>query len=332
MAEHVLFPKRHYIFWFVFGGGLFLLLLVSLVGLRLGAVHISFPQIIREFYTGKGFVVDYRLPRIMVAILVGMNMAVAGFILQGVTKNPLAAPDLMGVTAGGGLASVILILTVPTFHPMLLPVYAFAGALATSLFVFVIALKQGRLLPERLALCGIAVGGAIHAFITLLIVTYSPNAAQALVWLKGSLYARSWQHVEMLLPWTLVCMSLAILAYRQINLFALEEETICSLGMNIDRARLLLLLLAIGLAGSSVAVAGTIGFIGLVVPHLSRLLVGVDARYVLPVSAVLGALLVVVSDVVGRSIFPPAEIPVGILTSLLGAPYFMYLLLRQRVT
>jgi ABC-type Fe3+-siderophore transport system permease subunit len=213
-----------------------------------------------------------------------------------------------------------------------LPVYAFVGALATSLFVFVIALKQGRLLPERLALCGIAVGGAIHAFITLLIVTYSPNAAQALVWLKGSLYARSWQHVEMLIPWTLVCMSLAILAYRQINLFALEEETICSLGMNIDRARLLLLLLAIGLAGSSVAVAGTIGFIGLVVPHLSRLLVGVDARYVLPVAAVLGALLVVVSDVVGRAIFPPAEIPVGILTSLLGAPYFMYLLMRQRVT
>jgi len=317
-------------FWTILFVVLVLLVLAAVLSLRFGAVPVTFEQILQDFAQGKGLVFDYRLPRLLIAILIGLNMAVAGSILQGVTRNPLAAPDLIGVSAGGGLAAVILLLLVPEFPPMMLPFCAFGGAVLAGGIVYLLSYRSGGVKPERLALTGVAFSSGVQALITLLIVKFSPSAAQALVFLKGSLYARSWQHVEMLWPWTLAGLLAALLSYRQLNLLLLSEETVKGLGMPVNRTRLFLLGIAVALSGASVAVAGTIGFIGLVIPHLTRLLVGTDFRRVLPLSALLGALLVTISDTLGRSIMPPTEIPAGIITALLGAPYFIYLLVKRK--
>ncbi|HEU4965625.1 MAG TPA: iron ABC transporter permease [Bacilli bacterium] len=312
--------------------GLILLLLFAVLSLRLGAVPTPFSQILHELQTGEGITYKYRLPRLLIALFVGINMALSGTVLQNITRNPLAAPDIIGVSAGGGLASVIMLLTVQNYNPLLLPFVAFAGAIIAGVIVYLLSYRNGGIKPDRLALCGVAVSAGVQAIITLLIVKYSLNAAQALVWLKGSLYARSWLHVRMIWPWTVGGGILAILAFRQLNLLLLQEETVRGLGLRIERTRLLLLAVAIGLAGSSVAVAGTIGFIGLVIPHAARLLVGSDARLLLPTSALLGALLVTLADTVGRIVMPPIEIPAGIITALLGAPYFIYLLVRRKTS
>jgi ABC-type Fe3+-siderophore transport system permease subunit len=309
--------------------GSVLLLVFAVLSLRLGAVATPFSQLIEEIGQQDGVVYDYRLPRLLIAMLIGINMSLSGSILQGVARNPLAAPDLMGITAGGGLVTVIMILAVPNYSAALLPLYAFVGAVCASMLVYVLAYKNG-IKPQRLVLCGVAVSGGLHALITLLIVKFAPSAAQALVWLKGSLYARSWEHVGIIWPWTAAGLVLALLSSRQLNTLLLNEETVRGLGMRIDRTRLFLIAIAVGLAGSVVAVAGAIGFIGLIIPHLARLLVGTNFRFLLPVSALLGAVLVTAADTAGRIVMPPIEIPVGIMISLIGAPYFLYLLLRWK--
>ncbi|CAG9611902.1 putative siderophore transport system permease protein YfhA [Bacillus rhizoplanae] len=312
--------------------GLILLIAVALLSLRLGAVPTPIADIIEGMMTGQGVVVKYRLPRLVIAILVGINMALSGAILQSVTRNPLAAPDIIGISAGGGLAAVIMLLMFPNVPPIMLPIAAFVGAMLASLLVYALSYQKGGVKPERLALCGVAISAGLHALITFIIVKFALDSSQALVWLKGSLYARSWQHVEMLWPWTLIGAVITFMSYKQINLLLLNEETVKGLGMRIDVVRLVLIGVAVALAASSVAVAGTIGFVGLVIPHAARLLVGSDSRLFLPVSALLGALLVTGADMVGRIIIPPIEIPAGIITALIGAPYFIYLLVIRKTT
>ncbi|PHA01882.1 ferrichrome ABC transporter [Bacillus pseudomycoides] len=312
--------------------GLILLIAVALLSLRLGAVPTPIADIIEGMMTGQGVVVKYRLPRLIIAILVGINMALSGAILQSVTRNPLAAPDIIGISAGGGLAAVIVLLMFPNVPPIMLPIAAFVGAMIASLLVYVLSYQKGGVKPERLALCGVAISAGLHALITFIIVKFALDSSQALVWLKGSLYARSWQHVEILWPWTLIGAVITFMSYKQINLLLLNEETVKGLGMRINVVRLVLIGVAVALAASSVAVAGTIGFVGLVIPHAARLLVGSDSRLFLPVSALLGALLVTGADMVGRIIIPPIEIPAGIITALIGAPYFIYLLVIRKTT
>lgn len=312
--------------------GLILLIVFAFLSLRLGAVSISLDDMIEQMMAGEGVVVKYRLPRLVIAILVGINMALSGSILQSITRNPLAAPDIIGVSAGGGLAAVIMLLMFPSVPPVMLPIAAFVGATVASLLVYVLSYQKGGVKPERFALCGVAISAGLQALITFVIVKFALDSSQALVWLKGSLYARSWQHVEMLWPWTLIGALITFVSYKQINLLLLNEETVKGLGMRIDVVRLVLLGVAVGLAASSVAVAGTIGFVGLVIPHAARLLVGSDSRLFLPVSALLGALLVTGADLVGRIIIPPIEIPAGIITALIGAPYFIYLLVIRKTT
>ncbi|MCM3736576.1 iron ABC transporter permease [Bacillus cytotoxicus] len=312
--------------------GFILLVALSLLSLRLGAVPTPLVEIIEELMTGEGVVLKYRLPRLIIAILVGINMALSGSILQGVTRNPLAAPDIIGVSAGGGLAAVIMLLMFPSVPAIMLPVAAFVGAMIASLLVYVFSYQKGGVKPERLALCGVAISTGLQALITFIIVKFAVDSSQALVWLKGSLYARSWEHVDMLWPWTIIGAVITFVSYKQINLLLLNEETVKGLGMRINAARLVLIGVAVALAASSVAVAGTISFVGLVIPHAARLLVGSDSRLFLPVSALLGAVLVTGADMVGRIIIPPIEIPAGIITALIGAPYFIYLLVIRKGT
>ncbi|MFC7372788.1 FecCD family ABC transporter permease [Fictibacillus iocasae] len=311
-------------------GGLLLLGCLAVLSLRLGAVPAPFSVLWEEAVTGEGFILQYRLPRLIIAVLVGINMAVAGAILQAMTKNPLAAPDIVGISAGGGLASVILILLYPGFQPFMLPLVAFGGALVASLIVYSLSYDKG-MKPEQLALGGVAVSAGLQALITFFIVKYALDAAQALVWLKGSLYARSWQHVHMLWPWTLAGCTAALVSWRQLNLLLMSEDTVRGLGMRVQLARFLLLITAAGLAASAVAVAGTIGFVGLVIPHAAKLIAGSDSRFYLPLAALMGAILVTTADTIGRIILPPIEVPAGIITALIGAPYFVYLLVRRKV-
>ncbi|PKJ55810.1 FecCD family ABC transporter permease [Bacillus sp. SN10] len=310
--------------------GVILLLILAVLSLRLGAVPTPLSHIIEEITTGKGVVLKYRAPRLLIAVLVGINMALSGSILQSITRNPLAAPDIIGISAGGGLVAVVMLLMFPSASPMILPVAAFFGALLASILVYTLSYQKSGLKPERLALCGVAISAGLHALITFIIVKFALDSSQALVWLKGSLYARSMHHVEVLWPWTVVGAVIVFLSYKQINLLLLNEETVKGLGMRLNIVRLILIGTAVGLAASSVAVAGTIGFVGLVIPHAARLLVGSDSRVFLPVSALLGALLVVGADMVGRIIIPPIEIPAGIITALIGAPYFIYLIVKRK--
>ncbi|ENQ3108056.1 iron complex transport system permease protein [Bacillus sp. 491mf] len=312
--------------------GFILLIALSLLSLRLGAVPTPLAEIIEGLMRGEGVVLKYRLPRLIIAILVGVNMALSGSILQSVTRNPLAAPDIIGVSAGGGLAAVIMLLMFPSVPAIMLPIAAFAGAMIASLLVYVLSYQKGGVEPERLALCGVAISTGLQALITFIIVKFAVDSSQALVWLKGSLYARSWEHVDMLWPWTIIGAAITFISYKQINLLLLNEETVKGLGMRINVVRLVLIGVAVALAASSVAVAGTISFVGLVIPHAARLLVGSDSRLFLPISALLGALLVTGADMVGRIIIPPIEIPAGIITALIGAPYFIYLLVIRKGT
>jgi ABC-type Fe3+-siderophore transport system, permease component len=321
--------KSRFLLWTA--GLIALLLIAAVFSLRFGAVNITFSSMVKDLASGDGLVVKYRLPRLLIACMVGCNMAVSGFILQGITRNPLASPDVVGVSAGSGLFAVIILLVFPAAAAGVLPAAAFAGALTAAAIVYLMAYRRGvGIRPVRLALTGVAVSAGFQALITYMIVKYALSSSQALVWLKGSLYARSWQHVELLWPWTVAGLVLVLFNRGNLNTIQLSEETVKGLGMRVQLIRLLLMLAAVALAASSVAVAGTIGFVGLVIPPLAKLISGFDSRKTLPVAALMGATLVVLADLLGRVLHPPLEIPAGIITALIGAPYFIYILLLRK--
>jgi iron complex transport system permease protein len=278
-----------------------------------------------------GFVINtLRLPRVIVAFLVGMGLAIAGTILQGLTRNPLAAPEIVGVEAGAGLAAVSLIVLFPSISIFFLPIAAFGGALIAALLVYSLAWTGGSS-PIRLILVGVGVG-AIAAALTSLMITFGNiyDVSQALVWLAGSVYGRTWEHIQALLPWLLIFIPLSLLCARELNLLNLGDETARGLGSRVEWQRGFLLIISVALAGASVATAGTIGFVGLMSPHLARQLVGTSHEGLIPTAALVGGLIVVLADLLGRSLFAPIELPCGVVTAAVGAPYFLYLLYRNR--
>jgi iron complex transport system permease protein len=271
-----------------------------------------------------------RLPRAVVAFLVGTGLAVSGTILQGLTRNPLAAPEIIGVNAGASLVAVAVIVLLPSFPLVALPAAAFGGALLAALIIYWLAWDQGSA-PIRLILVGIGVGAIASAF-TSLMITFGNiyDVSQALVWLTGSVYGRSWEHTQALLPWLLVFLPLSLLLSRDLNTLALGDDVARGLGSNVEWQRGLLLITSVALAGATVATAGTIGFVGLMAPHLSRQLVGASHEGLIPTTALMGGLIVLLADFLGRSLFAPIELPCGVITAAVGAPYFLYLLYRNR--
>lgn len=271
-----------------------------------------------------------RLPRVIIAFLVGIALAIAGTILQGLTRNPLAAPEIVGVEAGAGLAAVTMIVLFPALPIFFLPIAAFCGAFATAILVYLLAWDQGSS-PIRLILVGIGVGAVISAFTSLMITLGEINdVSQALVWLAGSVYGRSWEHMQALLPWLIVFIPLSFFLARELNTLNLGDDLARGLGSAVEWQRAILLVSCVALAGASVATAGTIGFVGLMAPHLSRQLVGVSHEGLMPTSALMGGLIVSLADFLGRSLFAPIELPCGVVTAAVGAPYFLYLLYRYR--
>jgi iron complex transport system permease protein len=275
-------------------------------------------------------VVTLRLPRVLISWLVGVGLAVAGAILQGLTRNPLADPGILGVNAGAAFAAVTLIVLFPVVAPMYLPLAAFSGAFVVACLIYLLA-GTGEKSPLRLVLVGVALAAIMGAFTTLML-TFGQisNVSIALVWLAGSIANKSWEQLWQLLPWLVVFVPLALLLARELDTLQLGDAVAKGLGSRVTWQRSKLLLVSLALAGASVAIAGTIGFVGLMAPHLARSLVGSIHKNLLPVTALIGGLLVASADFLSRTLFPPTELPCGLLTAALGAPYFIYLLYQRR--
>ncbi|MFD4143283.1 iron ABC transporter permease [Streptomyces sp. NPDC058572] len=276
------------------------------------------------------FVLDTRVPRVLAALLAGAALALAGALVQAVTRNPLAEPGVLGVSGGAALGAVFLVTTVPLAGSWSLAGAAFAGAAVSSVIVFGLAARGG-FRQNRLVLVGFGVATGTAALISLLIVLTDPfNATKALTWLSGSTYGRTLPDVAPLAAVLAVGLVVAVLRRTELDLVSLDEDTPRLLGLDPARARLGFLVLSVLLSATAVAAAGTIGFVGLVAPHAARALVGRQHVRVLPVGVLLGAVLVCTADLLGRTVIAPAQLGAGLLTAVIGTPYFLWLLVRSR--
>ena len=287
--------------------------------------------------TDHSFVVNtLRLPRALVAWLVGVMLALAGGIMQSLTRNALASPDITGVTAGASLGAVLLLVVFPNAEVISLPLAALSGGLIVAVLIYLLAWRTHGApgdSPIRLILVGIGLTAVLSATQSILLLRVDIERVQrVLYWLTGSIYARSWEHLTALLPWCLVFIPLTLLAARHLNAIHLGEEVARGLGSAVQWQRGLLLFTSVALTGAAISQVGAIGFVGLMAPHMARRLVGPAHEGSQPVAALIGGLIVLVSDFIGRTLFAPIEVPAGIIIALVGAPFFIYLLARYRGT
>jgi iron complex transport system permease protein len=281
--------------------------------------------------TGMTFVLDTRTPRVLAALAAGAALALAGVSLQAVCRNPLAEPAVVGVAQGAALGAVLHITAVPLATAWAVAGSGLAGALAATLLVLGVTLSRGRLDTDRLLLVGVGVSAGATAVITLVIALTDPwNQTKALTWLAGSTYGRTYESLVPVATALVVAAPALVLWRRELDLLALDDDTPRVLGVGLVGHRLLLLVAAAALTAGAVTAVGLIAFVGLVAPHVSRVLVGSRHYRVLPVAALLGAVLVSVGDALGRAVLAPAQLPAGLLAALIGAPYFVWLLWRSR--
>jgi iron complex transport system permease protein len=274
-------------------------------------------------------VLDLRLPRIVVALLMGGSLGVAGAILQGVFRNPLADPYVLGTSSGAALAAAFGLLATQGTGIWLVPGLALVGALVTSAVVVSLGRDAWGVRAERLLLAGVGIGFFLSAILMLVMsLAQADGVKRALLWMAGDLAGADWSVVPMASLLMLFGFVLALARRRGLNALALGDEVAFGLGLEPGRERTLLVLAASLLTAASVALGGIVGFVGLMVPHAVRVLVGADARRVLPLSAIGGGMLLCLADTVGRSVLPPVEIPAGVVTALIGAPWFLIMLRR----
>ncbi|MFN6570076.1 iron ABC transporter permease [Dendronalium sp. ChiSLP03b] len=273
---------------------------------------------------------NLRLPRTLVAFMVGVALAISGTIFQGLTRNPLADPGIIGINTGASLAAVLVIILFPSAPIYTLPVSAFAGALLMAVLIYSLAWNNGSS-PILFILMGVGLS-AIASALTSLMITFGEisDVSNALVWLAGSVYGRTWEQVFSFLPWLLIFVPMALIQARHLNALNLGDDVAKGLGTRVEWERGLLVLVGVALAGAGVATAGMIGFVGLIAPHLGRQLVGTNHQGLILTSALLGGVIVVSADLLGRTLFAPIELPCGVVTATIGAPYFLFLLIRNR--
>lgn len=323
-----------------------LLLLASVIAVGSGSSNIPYSDVTTILLHALGLPLDshipdsqitivhqVRLPRVMAALFIGAALAAAGAVMQGIFRNPLAEAGVLGVTVGGSLGAVIAFTTGLALAGLwVVPLFAFCGALTAALLVYMLSLEHGRANPTTLLLAGIALNTFMSALIALqLLLTDDVSLAQTILnWLVGSLSGRGWRHVYVIVPPILMTLALMYRYSHDLNLFLLGEETAQGLGTNVPRTRFILLTLTALATGVAVSMSGAIGFVGLVVPHILRLLVGPDHRVLLPASALGGASFLVIADTITRLVIAHQELPVGVITSLIGGPFFLYLLWRYR--
>lgn len=311
---------------------LILLGLCSVLSLAVGSAGYLIQEILKALFSQedspvKTIVLNLRLPRIILAILIGSSLSAAGALLQSVMRNPLADPGTIGVSAGAGTAATTILLIFPQLSASV-PLFAFGGAALACVLIYTMAWKGG-VDPTRIILSGVAINSVLGAYNSLLQLMNSDSLEGVLAFMNGSLSGRGWHQVQIAACYASVGLVMAFLCIKSANALQLGEEMAKSLGVKVSLNRVLLSAVAAFLAAATVSVAGMIGFVGLVVPHIARLLVGSDYKVMMPVSVVLGAVVLLAADTVGRTVVPGMEIPVGIVMAVCGGPFFLYLLRKK---
>lgn len=313
-----------------------LALFVFILSLSIGSSFISPQAVVKQLFgygTGEyDFVLNtLRLPRVSLAFMVGAALGVSGLILQSVIRNPLASPDIIGITSGASVGAIIFIVfLMGTVSLKWLPLTAIAGAAIVSIIIYLLSWNKG-VTPIRLVLIGIGIAAVMKASVTMMLVmSEAAVTTKSYLWLTGSLYGANQQDVYSMVPWIVIFIPLSLLLARNVNVKELGDDVAVGLGVKVQFQRVLLLFISVVLAGSAVAFAGGIEFVGLIAPHVSRMLIGRSFAGLVPISALLGGIIVMLADIVARTAFLPLDIPAGVFTAGIGAPFFIYLLYRNR--
>lgn len=326
--------RLKYVFCFL----LIALLAAILLSVNSGYAKLPYGQVLFSLIYPKDpeasvVLLQIRLPRILVAVLCGIGLALSGCTLQAITENPLADPGILGINAGAGFTVMLFLTFFPSLHTSTMlyqPLFAMAGGLLTAVILYSFSKRNGKLRPSYLLLGGIGISAGFSALM-LIMASDMENSSYQLVarWLAGNIWGTSWYQVKALTPYLAILLPLLLMRANILDLLLLGEEPSLALGVKVEQERRILLIIAVALASSCISVSGGIGFIGLVAPHMARKFVGGRHRVLLPASMLLGGILLLLADTIGRSLFQPIEVPVGIVISILAAPYFLYLLRRQ---
>ena len=312
-------------------GTLSLMVLLFGLSIRLGTYTLSFEEIWAAFQSDdKNYftLMEYRLPRAVLAILLGGALAISGVLVQSVVRNPLASPDILGINNAAGLVAVSVLMFLPNLAFYWMPIFAFLGGVLSFVILWFVCGFNFR--PIKMAIIGVALSALWAAISHYLMLTNPVEINTAMLWLTGSLWGRSWSYLNVVLPWLIVLLPLPFIFCRDLDTLGLGENKASTLGVTVNKVQISVLVLAVALSTTAVAICGPIAFLGLVAPHLARRLVGGRHRTLLPAALIIGALLLQLSDILARVIDPPTELPAGILTAIIGAPYFFYLLMRTK--
>lgn len=295
----------------------------------IGTVHFTVPEVAKALFVeddsaARLLIWNLRFPRILVGGLVGICLSLAGCILQGVMRNTLASPSTIGVTGGASFIGYLTLVAFPAYA-YLLPIGSIVGAFATTMLIYALAYQKG-VSPVKMILSGMAVSALFSAFNDIIKTFFAESLGNASGFLVGGLNGTGWATFRMILPYAAVGIFICLFLPAKMNILMLGDETANSLGLRTELFRFFLIAVSSLLAGAAISAAGLISFVGLIVPHIARLLVGSDYKYLFPASTLLGFSLVVICDTVGRVILPPGEVPVSIILSFIGAPFFLWLL------
>ena len=314
-------------------GSFILLFILIFIFCIFGSVKFSVKDIIISIFNKDNellntIVYDIRLPRNLIAAFVGASLSVSGILLQAVMRNPLADPGITGVSSGASVMAIIILLAFPSYS-FILPILAFVGGLVACILVFVLAWKNGEIKPNRIILSGVAINSIFGSIISIFTIIYSDRIQSALLWLNGSLAQKTWSDFNLLSVYIAIGLIFSLFCIRPANILALGEKTVLSLGFNVTYLRLFISIVGVFLAGVCTSIVGIIGFVGLIIPHICRIVIGDDYRYCLPLSIALGGIIVLLADTIARTIGGSVELPVGIVMSLIGGPFFLYLLRKK---
>lgn len=335
MIEPALVKKQRFLFCLL----LVLIVATALIGMGMGYSSLSYDRLLPTLFGQGAFKENFilfsvRLPRIIITILAGMALALSGAILQGVTRNDLADPGIIGINAGAGVAIAVFFLFVPVqagAFVYLLPLVAFVGALLTASLIYLFSYQRSvGLQPVRLVLVGIGFSMALSGLMIILISSAERSKVDFIAkWLAGNIWGADWPFIWAIFPWLVVLIPFTLYKANRLNLLGLSEPVAIGIGVSIEKERIILLLTAVALAAAAVSVTGGIAFIGLMAPHIAKSLVGPRNQLYLPIAILIGGWLLLLADTIGRNLIAPDGIPAGIMTALIGGPYFMYLLLKK---
>ncbi|MFE4897136.1 FecCD family ABC transporter permease [Peribacillus butanolivorans] len=335
MIQSALIKKQRWIL-----GAFFALIIITIIiGTSLGYSNLSYDRLIPTLFGQGTFKEEFilfsvRLPRIIITLLAGMALALSGAILQGITRNDLADPGIIGINSGAGVAIAVFFLFFPIdtgSFVYMIPLVAFIGALLTACLIYVLSYKRRvGLEPVRLVLIGVGFSMALSGMMIVLISSAERSKVDFISkWLAGNIWGADWPFIWAILPWLVILIPFTLYKANRLNLLGLSEPVAIGVGVSIEKERIVLLITAVALAAAAVSVTGGIAFIGLMAPHIAKSLVGPRNQLFIPVAILIGGWLLLLADTIGRNIVEPEGIPAGIMVALIGAPYFMYLLFKK---